>query len=184
MIKFVTKKQKKLLSIRVFMSLDNIQLPPFIIHDLFKDCLVDLNSYESIPQGMNTKALPFLGSNKQNIIILINNPDISYLSNQQLNFLTGILAACKLNLADIAILNLHKRPAINYNTINDELSPRITLMFGVSPMSIGLPFDIPMFQVQQFNERTYMVAPTLQELGNNKELKRQLWVNLQQIFSI
>ena len=166
------------------MSLDNIQLPSIVIHDLFRNCLVELNSDEGIESKNNTNALSYLGANKENILILINNPDAIYLSDKHLNFLIGILAACKFTLADVAIINLSKTPAINYTRINEELSPRVTLLFGVSPLQIELPFDVPLFQVQQFNQRSYLVAPALNEVEADKELKRHLWVKLQQIFDI
>ena len=166
------------------MSLDNIQLPPSVIQVLFKNFLVGLDTDESKPNQDNNNKLSFLGDNTQNILILVNNPEFLYLSDPQMSFLTGILAACKLTIADVSILNLNKSLATNYTTINNQLDPRITLMFGVSPSMIGLPFEIPIFQVQNFTGRTYLVAPAFDELENNKILKRQLWENLKQILKL
>ena len=163
------------------MSLDNIHLPTFIIHDLFKYCLVDLKSYEPnlVP---NTSGIHYLGNNQQHVAIVISNEEASFLTDDQLIFLTGILSACKLNMADIALLNLYKTPAINYLKINETFSPRVTILFGVTPTAIELPFNVPVFQVQSFNGQMYLPAPSLSELQLSTDQKKHLWLRLQQLF--
>ena len=166
------------------MSIDNIQLPDFVIQDLFRNSLVDLSDNEKKQSISTTKELTFFGGNKQHILLLVNNPDTSFVSDEQLTFLSGILNACKLTLEDIGLLNIASHPAISYKKISETFNPRIVMMFGILPDTIQLPFVMPEFQRQSYNNQVYLAVPTLTELENNKELKRKLWTVLQQIFSL
>jgi hypothetical protein len=58
------------------------------------------------------------------------------------------------------------------------------LLFGIDPAGIGLPINFPQFQLQHFNKRSYLHAPTLAELEKDKEAKKQLWGSLKKLFAI
>lgn len=166
------------------MSLDNIQLSPFVIQDLFQKSLVDINEAENDPVIVERKGLNMFGGNKQHIILMVNNPDAAFVTDQQLTFLSGILNACKLTLEDVGVVNIASYPAISYKIISETFKPRIVLMFGISPDTIQLPFVMPEFQRQSYNNQVYLAAPSLDDLENDKDLKRKLWTALQQIFSL
>ena len=165
------------------MSLDNIQLPGFIIQDLFQTTLVDLNNEKRIEIQTN-KELNIFGGNKQHIILLVNDPEAAFITDKQLTFLSGILNACKLTLEDVGVLNINSYPGISYKKVADIFTPRIVMMFGILPDAIQLPFVMPEFQRQSYNNQIYLAVPSLNELENNRELKRKLWMVLQQIFSL
>ena len=166
------------------MSLNDIELPAFIIQDLFQKTLVDLSGNEKKQTVSVNKELNFFGGNKQHIVLIVDNPDIAFVTDQQLTFLSGILNACKLTLEDIGLLNIASYPGISYKTISDAFTPRIIMLFGMSTDTIQLPFLMPEFQRQSYNNQLYLAAPSLQVLENDKEMKRKLWTVLQQIFSL
>ncbi|MDB5222002.1 MAG: hypothetical protein JWN83_669 [Chitinophagaceae bacterium] len=166
------------------MSLDKTHLPAFVIQDLFQKTLVDLTNNDKNQPVTGSKELNVFGGNKQHIILLVNNPDAAFVTDQQLTFLSGILNACKLTLEDIGLLNIAPYPAISYKTISDTFNPRIIMMFGISSDTIQLPFVMPEFQRQSYNNQVYLAIPSLLSLENNKELKRKFWTVLQQIFSL
>ncbi len=165
------------------MSLNDIELPEFIIQDLFQKTLVDLSGNEKKQTVTVNKELNFFGGNKQHILLLVNNPDTTFVTDQQLTFLSGILNACKLTLEDVGLLNIAASPSISYKTISDAFTPRI-MLFGISTDTIQLPFLMPDFQRQSYNNQVYLAAPSLQALESDKEMKRKLWTVLQQIFSL
>jgi DNA polymerase III psi subunit len=166
------------------MSIDDIQLPGFVIQNLFQNSLVDLTGNETQQGLVTNKELNIFGGNKQHIILLVNNPDVVFVTDQQLTFLSGILNACKLMLEDVGLLNIASYPAISYKKISDIFTPQIVIMFGILPDAIQLPFVMPEFQRQSYNNQVYLAVPSLTELEKNKELKRKLWTVLQQIFSL
>lgn len=164
------------------MSLDNIQLPPVILQDLYKNSLVDLRSAEGSSKPSTKAGLSFLGDNQKKIIIVVKEKDAIYLPDEDLNFLMGILTACKLNMADIALLNLSANPSLDHNSINTELAAEKILLFGVDPLVLSLPLQFPHYQVQQYNNQVYLSAPALNILQDDKAEKMKLWTCLKKIF--
>ena len=75
------------------MSLDNIQLPAIVVHDLFKNSLIDLNMKQPVAASSTTAPFAFLGNNQKKVIVIVNDDSAIYLSDISLNFLLGILAA-------------------------------------------------------------------------------------------
>jgi hypothetical protein len=101
-----------------------------------------------------------------------------------LDFLSSILVACKLSLADVAIVNVNTLSVANYRSIINQLKSKILLMFDVASDAIDLPFNYPYFQVQQFDQCTYLSAPDLKSIEIDKTLKTQLWNCLKKLFGI
>ena len=136
------------------MSLDNIQLPSFIIEGLFKKTLVELKTKQQIKATNPVPAFNMLGKNKKGVIILVHNDAAAFLPENELNFLLGILSACHLTLEDAGIIN------------------------------IELPLSFPPYQVQAYNNLTYLAAPALIILMQDKAEKLKLWNCLKLIFGI
>ncbi len=166
------------------MSLKKLYLPPMVIADLYKDLLIEWK-----PEGLETEEtgngkFRWLGENLKRITILVNQRDTAILTDRCYNFLVDILQACRLNMSDIALANLHQIPEKNYIAINHILDPEIVLLLGVEQQDIGLPIQFPFFQVQRFNNITYLSAPGLELLEQDKALKSRLWTSLKTIFSL
>lgn len=164
------------------MSLEKIQLPDFILADLFKNHLVLLKNTKLNKDTLPKPSIQFLGSNLKYITILIKNTEAIYMKDEHLNFLSGILTACKMNFEDIALINLYKTPAINYPLIIQECCPSVILFFGIVQSDIELPFKLQDFQVLEFNDHLYLSAPGLDAIQSDKILKQQLWSKLKEIF--
>ncbi len=165
------------------MSLKNVKLPEILIANLYTAPLVDLQNTAEASASTET-GLKFLGSNQKQITILVNVNDATYLSDRSFAFLTGVLNACKLNMADVAVINIHQSENKYYLDINSMTRPKIKLLFGVSPGEIGLPIHFPHFQVQPYNNVIYLCAPDLTSVEDDKLLKAQLWTCLKSIFQL
>ncbi len=160
------------------MGLNNISFSPHVIADLYSKVLVERNA-TSMPVNSDLK---YLGKNSRNILIVVNDNNAVYLPEKQLDFLTKVLSACKLGLADVAIVN--QSSATPDSSITKHLNSKQVLLFGVQPLEFGLPVNFPAFQVQPFDGSIYLFAPPLNEIEANAELKKKLWSSLQRIFSI
>ncbi len=163
------------------MSIDNLQLPGFLYQSMYKKNLVDLSTVKDLPK---ISEIDFLGGNERNIVFLVNNNQSKFLADKELKFLSGLLAACQLTMADIALVNFFQNNTINYHELTDKLHAKKILIFGIPAASLDLPFTIPFFQVQNFHEQSYLLSPSLEVLQGTKELKKQLWESLQKIFKI
>lgn len=166
------------------MSFDTIQLPPFIIQELFKNSLIELNNNQTTTQSSTEQQFATLGNNKKEILIIISNDEALYLPEDQYNFLTGILSACKLTMDDIALLNIQKNKNCTYKSLTKALKPSIFILFGVKADEIELPLSVPDYQIQRYNDQTYIFSPALPVLSNDRNEKLQLWESLKKLFVI
>ncbi|MEO6220291.1 MAG: hypothetical protein ABIO81_07685 [Ginsengibacter sp.] len=166
------------------MSLNNIQLPGLLFQSIFKNMLVDLKSFQTNSDSESKMKFHYLGGNEKNIAFVINNKQDKYLNDRQLKFLSELNSACNLTLADIAVININNIKVANYNDLSGELKCCKLLCFGVSAADLGLPFNIPLFQTQLFQEIQYMFCPALEQLQDDPAAKKQLWTSLRNIFKI
>jgi hypothetical protein len=163
------------------MSLNSINLNTLQVARFYGHSLVETTA--EAPASDNQE-LRYLGNNKKAILLLVSYPEAAFLPDAELAFLTNILAACKLGLADVAILNLGRTEGRLPEEALDLLAPRQVLLFGIEPLQIGLPIQFPPYQLQPFNGRTYLVSPELSALEGDKALKLKLWNCLKTLFDI
>ena len=166
------------------MSLDNIQLPAFLIQELYKNSLVKFESPGPVQKIEVKSSINILGNNRSKVIIVVENNEAAFLPDNQLNFLLGILSACKLTMEDVAIINIYINKAITYKAILLELKAEKIILFGVKPAQLNLPVEFPSYQIQQYNNQTYVTAAMLADIESDKTEKTKLWNCLKQIFAI
>ena len=164
-------------------------LPGFVLADLYSKSLVFIDdeikqqTEKNSVQNTNT----YLGNYVKKIIVLVNNADNSYINDADLNFLSGILKACQLNLADIALINFNNNP-VSFLYLKKEMKVEFLLSFGVTALQIELPFDMPLYQVQHYDNCQIVITPSLtalnQQTQESKTEKTKLWKSLQKMFSL
>ena len=182
------------------MNPENSLLPPFVIASLYKDELVLIDDQKSsnankpkkgeavvtLPQEIQ-KPISYLGDNQKKITILLQDTTAVHLADESLQFLTAILAACKLNMGDVAIVNTVHQP-LQYTQIKTELKPSTIILFDISTASIALPFEVPHYQVQQYDNCTLLFSAPLQSMlvktDAAKLEKGKLWNALKKTFNI
>ena len=151
-----------------------IILPPSLIASLYENVLIDeaVAVVEQVAkEATSTKKIVIIAEAKTNVLP----------PNQQL-FLEAILKACKINIADVAVLTDKDPLTADHKEINAHYGAENIILFGRSPSSIALPVYFPPFQVQSFQETNYLHAPSLEAIEADKTLKVQLWQSLKQLF--
>jgi hypothetical protein len=174
------------------MDLNHLKLPVSVVVELYPSSLIDTDETALIHVDAdrtenNKPAIPdwkWLGENRKNVMIIVNYPDAVHLPGNDLSFLTGILEACKLSLADVSILNLYNYPELSYKELVAFFKTRIVLLFAVEPSLFGLPMSFPHFQIQPFAGNSFLFSPSLIELEFDKVLKSKLWVCLKRLFNL
>jgi hypothetical protein len=161
------------------MSLNDIQIKSSLLADLYKNSLVETGA-TAVPERKQPR---YLGNNRRNVIVLVSHTSVPFLPDEELSFLANVLAACKLSIADIGIINVDGLEQTDLQGIIDEEAKNV-LLFGVQPLAIGLPINFPSFQLQGFNGRTYLQAPALSLVADDKALKTRLWTSLKTLFNI
>lgn len=180
------------------------KLPPFVLAQLFSGSFIITedasakpvetpvnNRFERTEVEMTEPEEPatkwYLGDNKKHITIVVSDENNSFISDEHLQFLISILSACKLNLADIALVNIASNKQF-FSDIKNQLEPRQVILFGIPQSFTALPFTIPEYQLQSHNNCAYLFAPQLDDLNGNspqaKEKKGKLWLALKKMFNV
>ena len=171
------------------MSLNSIKFNTTDIALLFKNSLVEINSEKQVPPiNASSESIitvwKYFGENKKNILLIVRHPDAVHLPDKQLSFLTKLLTACNLNLADVAILNFHNYRSSDFDNILSHFKPKVVLLFDVEPGEFGMPMIFPQFQVQGYKDAVFVASPSLDVIEPDKSLKGKLWVCLKKIFNL
>jgi hypothetical protein len=173
------------------MDLNHIQLPPSLLAGFYKNHLIESADLKPIapaaPENIHTiKGIQYLGKNQKGICILVGYTKDVYLPDDQLNFLTSILQACRLNLGDVAIINQY-REKISFAELRKQLTCNYLLVFGVDLSIPGLS-EMPLFSMQHIDGCSVVHSPAAEQLNNNnpesKMLKSKLWASLKQMFNV
>jgi hypothetical protein len=165
------------------------QLPDFLLAELYTDSLVYIKDEQK--QQLKTEIITsknlYLGNFQNKIVILVSDENNIYISDDNLNFLAGILSACKFNLSHIALINFYNN-AVNFSSLKKDLQAEFLVSFGITTLQIELPFTMPDYQVQEYNKCKIIIAPSLNQLNQQtktaKTEKTKLWKSLQKMFDL
>lgn len=169
------------------------RLPAFVLADWYQNDLVITGNgtrSDRRPSPPVKKRKPVvikqLGDHLQKITILVNSPEAAFLPEEEFNLLSNILKACNLTMADVAIVNWFRTPA-NFAEIKQQLGPKYLLLFHVSTAEIDLPFSIPVYQVQQYDQCELMQSASLEQMLGETNLakteKSKLWSALRKMLA-
>ena len=173
------------------MGLNDIDFPPALLADLYQNALIPdekINAHliQEAPGKVKENAPESgasLGENKKQVLVIVKDENHTWASDKELKFLTDILKACQLSMADIALINAARRKE-SFAEFQKEFQPRQVILFGVSQDELGIPLRFPEFQVQAYTGKQFLSAPPLLTIANDKILKSKLWVSLRKLFNI
>lgn len=176
------------------MSLNSIKFETTDIAFLFKNSLVEIDEKREVSIKTNnnaisvnaelSKELKYLGENKKKTLIVVRYAEAVHLPDKQLSFLTKLLSACNLNLADVAIVNFHDKQSTQFNDIIGFFQPKAVLLFNVNPAEFGMPMNFPEYQVQTYKDARFVFSPSLETIEPDKNLKGKLWACLKKIYNL
>ena len=164
-----------------------IQLPDFVLADLYKNSLVIADNVMRMQQPEKLESAPaeYLGGNGKHIAILVNDNQNRFINEENLQLLVNMLSALKLSLDDVAVMNVHHTP-FTYKEMAEQFGSQVYLMFDVSTQQIQLPFQMPDYKVQSFADCKFLCSASLDKMkGNGKEAKLEktkLWMCLKTLF--
>lgn len=116
----------------------------------------------------------YLGENNRYFLVLVDDKTHKELNTPHREMLLKIMAAKKLELRDLAILNLAQYPGTNFEQLKDFFSCNRIILFGMNPGDIGLP---AMGANQPVKHQSVKVLATfgLGEMSINTDKKREFW---------
>ena len=188
------------------MALNNIQLPAQTVVDLYRNflCEDDLVSRPNKPtnkisgevnsvkkEAVNLEKgygqINFLGKNLMQFVIMVDYDNEVYLPEIQLNFISNILKACQMNLADVAIVNVNKQH-IRFEDLTEQLNPKNIVLFGIDSASYTFHTHLNVFNIITSNGRQIFASPALEQLNQESEegklLKSKLWLCMKRMLKL
>ncbi len=166
------------------MGFENFKLSTVLVPELYGHVLVANTHSSPVKEKDENQAFATLGNNEKRVLLLVNDDKAVFLSEEDLHFLTGILTACKLNLSDVALLNMAAHSTIQYKTLWQQFNPVVMICFGISSKRIGLQQSVSPFETQSTEGVHVLFTPSLQEIASQVEHKKKLWQQLKNIFGI
>ena len=98
-------------------GINEIRLAGPMIASLYEHALV-----QEVDRAPAEEKLKFLGNNDKHILILVSDATHTFLPENELTFLTKMLAACQLNIGDVAIVKNQKIDVIVSAPIRQMMS--------------------------------------------------------------
>ncbi|WP_257657962.1 hypothetical protein [Parapedobacter lycopersici] len=123
----------------------------------------------------------FYGENKRRYLFLVEDRHHEWMSAPALDAFSRTLAALKLSVGDIALLNLARLPEVPKKTqLTAFFQPRAVVLLGAPPAVFGLDPGVS-GQVVDSDGLPVLRTAAFDELLTNDEKKRQFWTAIKQL---
>jgi hypothetical protein len=137
----------------------------------------------STQQALKTVHYNYLGENNKYILILIDQPlKNEIIAAKDLLLLEKTLAALKLELRDVAIVNLQQCEELHFKSLKEFFSCNKVLGFGIELAKIGIEKEVAINTVFRIEDCPFLLASALEELSNNQAQKVIWWSAMKSIF--
>jgi hypothetical protein len=137
----------------------------------------------STEQALKTVHYNYLGENNKYILILIDQPlKNEIIAAKDLLLLEKTLAALKLELRDVAIVNLQQCEELHFKSLKEFFSCNKVLGFGIELAKIGIEKEVAVNTVFRIEDCPFLLASALEELSNNQAQKVIWWSAMKSIF--
>ena len=116
----------------------------------------------------------YLGENNKYFLILIEDKIHTRINPVHQEMLLKIITAKKLELRDLAIVNMNRYPDTSLAALKSFFSPSRLLLFGVTPAQISLP-AMALNKVGAAGNVKVLATYSLGEMEKSKEKKMEFW---------
>jgi len=137
----------------------------------------------STEQALKTVHYNYLGENNKYILILIDQPlKNEIIAAKDLLLLEKTLAALKLELRDVAIVNLQQCEELHFKSLKEFFSCNKVLGFGIELAKIGIEKEVAINTVFRIEDCPFLLTSALEVLSNNQAQKVIWWSAMKSIF--
>jgi hypothetical protein len=186
------------------MKIEKTILPPAVLVSLYKDSLVlaDMEikpvkiaenklhgkEQETITEETEMASpIKYLGDHHKKILVVVNDPASVYLNESDFILLTSILNACRLTIADIALINLGNQKASLHEMLT-KLPSLLVIVFELDSKALKIKLPSTLYKVTPLGETNLLFSAALSTMqGSSTDAKKEkgkLWTVLKQIFQL
>ena len=180
-------------------------LPNSVLVNLYKESLVlgvapanvDKKAKSSAPVEEKNTAIAeeepliapikFLGEHQKKILVLVQDMDAVHLNERAFDLLTSILNACKLTIADIALINLANKN-FSLHQILTQVPSDLVLVFDINPTQLKIKLPTKLYTPILLGETQLLFSNNLSQMQGidqaSKIEKTKLLTALKIIFNL
>ncbi len=134
-----------------------------------------------------TAPIKFLGEHQKKILVLVQDPDAVHLNERAFDLLTSILNACKLTIADIALINLANKN-FSLHQILTQVPSEFVLIFDINATQLKIKLPTKLYTPILLGETQLLFSNNLAQMQGidqaSKIDKTKLWTALKIIFKL
>jgi hypothetical protein len=134
-----------------------------------------------------TAPIKFLGEHQKKILVLVQDVDAVHLNERAFDLLTSILNACKLTIADIALINLANKN-FSLHQILTQVPSEFVLVFDINPSQLKIKLPTKLYTPILLGETQLLFSNNLAQMQGidqaSKIEKTKLWTALKLIFKL
>ena len=160
-----------------------------IITAIGKEAIATTTANEVLNELKSTTPIPikFLGDHLKKIMVIVNDANAVHLNEIDLGLLSSILNACKLTLADIALVNIAAQP-ISMHEILTTLPSHLVLVFDLSAVQLKIKLPTTLYKPIVLGETQILFSNSLHSMQGvdqtAKQEKSKLWNALKLLFKL
>lgn len=132
---------------------------------------------EKVVQKNQTPDFKYLGENNKYILIIVKEPGFDFLKQEDLGFLLKILAAKKLELKDVAIINIENHNSLNFINLKAFFACNKIITFGINPQILQIESAVAN-KKSLFKETSILGTWDLAKLQQDVKKKAIFWDEL------
>ncbi len=149
--------------------------------------IVEKNSEAKVIDATSDASFKYLGEHQQGVTVIVKDDLAVYLNENDLNLLTSILKACKLTLADIALVNVAQQK-LSLHQILETLPSKLVIIFEVSGTDLKMKLPTTLYKSVQLGDTYLLFSNSLASMQGTDQLakveKSKLWNVLKQLFQL
>jgi len=131
--------------------------------------------------------IKYLGEHLKQVTLIVKDELAVYLNENDLTLLSSILSACKLTLADVALINVAQQK-LSLHEILNVLPSKLVMIFDVSSTTLKIKLPTTLYKSIQLGD-TYLLfsnSLSLMQGGDQsaKLEKGKLWAILKSLFQL
>jgi hypothetical protein len=161
-----------------------------VLHtNIGKEAIATTSANEVVNEQKTIPALPikYLGDHLKKIVVLVNDPNAVHLNETDLGLLSSILNACKLTLADIALVNIASQP-LSMHEMLTTLPSQLVLVFDLSATQLKIKLPATLYKPIVLGETHILFSSSLQSMQGADQTakleKSKLWNALKLLFKL
>jgi hypothetical protein len=151
------------------------------------EATLDKEAVISQEEANLTTPLKYLGDHSKKMVVIVNDPASVYLNEPDFILLTSILNACRLTIADIALVNLGNQKASLHQILN-QLPSKLVIAFEVDSKALKIKLPTNLYKLTPLGESNLLFSKSLSSMQgmdqNAKQEKAKLWAVLKPIFQL